>query len=93
MIWEEAVSYSLLISIPAIVGGATVEALGVLNRGSLLPELPGMYVGLGLLLSAIIALLALLLLRGRAGRRSLVFFSLWCWVVGIAAVLATTVLG
>jgi undecaprenyl-diphosphatase len=90
MLWDDAVVYSLLISIPIILGQAARDVLsGTYN--TLFSGLSWGYIIIGLLVIALLALTAIRFLRGRWGQKSLVVFAAWCWILGTATLMTATV--
>jgi undecaprenyl-diphosphatase len=94
MLWEDAVKYSFLISIPVILGGAVAEMRpGTYNPLALPLESSGWHTSIGLSVTVFVGWAAARLLLGRWGQRSLIAFALWSWGVGITALLVTILLG
>ncbi len=83
---EEAVRFSFLMSIPAIVGACVFELPDMFSEGFsadiLLPVLAGAVT------AAVVGFFAIKLLQYLAKNKSFTFFSVYCIIVGVTAIIA-----
>ncbi len=83
---EEAVRFSFLMSIPAIVGACVFELPDMFSEGFsadiLLPVIAGAVT------AAVVGFFAIKLLQYLAKNKSFTFFAVYCLIVGVAAVIA-----
>ena len=83
---EEAVRFSFLMSIPAILGACVTELPDMFEQGvdmaSLMPIL------VGAVTAAVVGFFAIKLLQYLTKNKSFTFFAVYCIVIGIAAVIA-----
>ena len=84
--WErqEAVTFSFLLAIPTILGGATIQLLKV-SQGKATLALPWSHYTIGFVCSTLVGYCTLHLLIHLAIRRSLMPFAWYCAAIGIAA--------
>lgn len=80
---EEAARFSFLMSIPAILGASVIEAKDIvltqyLDASLILPYL------LGAVTAGISGYLAIKLLLGILNKGKLYYFSIYCWILGLA---------
>ena len=73
-----AARYSFLLSIPAILGAALIQAKDIVSFGSNIGVLIG-----GFLSAVIFSYLAVKFMMGYIQKHSLVIFSYYCWIVGV----------
>ena len=82
---EEAVRFSFLMSIPAILGACVFELPGMFSEGMgadmLVPVLAGAVT------AAVVGFFAIKLLQYLAKNKSFTFFAVYCIIVGVAAVI------
>lgn len=82
-----AARYSFLLSIPAILGAALVQAKDIVSFDA------GLYVAIaGFLSAAIFSYLAVKFMMGYIQKHSLVIFAYYCWIVGALTLILTIVL-
>lgn len=81
----DAINFSFLLAIPAILGATAVESLGLLN-GQALPDIGLSQYVLGFLTSFIFGLFALILLKSLAVKHKFMYFVWYCLILGIATV-------
>lgn len=81
---QEAVTFSFLLAIPAILGGVTLEILQILNKPSFHSHgLDFTHYAAGFLTSCIVGYLALLLLKRLAAKQQFMYFVWYCLAIGI----------
>ena len=78
-----AAKYSFLLSIPTILGGALLELIDALKEGIDPANLPAYLIGMGA--AALSGLLALRLLKKILRSKRFVYFALYTFAIGIAA--------
>jgi len=79
---DKLIRFSFLLSIPAIIGATIFEAKSVVwNDFELLPVL------VGVIMSAILGYFSLKFLVGVVKKRSLKWFSWYCWVLGVGLII------
>lgn len=81
---EEAARFSFLISVPAILGATLLEALKLKSGGmwhELLPALAGAVV------AGVVGYLALVFLIKVLNKGKLYYFSIYCWILGLVALI------
>ena len=87
---EEAVRFSFLMSIPAILGASVSEVPDLLDNGMetnmILPVI------VGAVTAAVVGFFAIKLLQYLTKNKSLTFFAVYCMAIGIAAIIADIVL-
>lgn len=81
---EEAVTFSFLLAIPAILGGVALELLQLLKSDTAFPPLEGMQYIAGFLSSLVVGYLALRWLIRLSANGHLIYFVWYCVVIGIA---------
>jgi undecaprenyl-diphosphatase len=81
---EAAFRFSFLLSIPAILGAATLETWAVLARDASLGASASALAG-AVVVAGVVGYVSLAVLRQAVSRRSLHWFALYCAVVGAAA--------
>lgn len=83
---EEAVRFSFLMSIPAILGASVAELPDLLDEGvgsdMLLPVI------FGAVTAAVVGFFAIKLLQYLTKNKSLTFFAVYCIIIGVAAIIA-----
>ncbi len=84
---EEAVTFSFLLAIPAILGGVTLELLQLLKSGASLPPIAGMQYAAGFFTSLGVGYLALQWLIQLAAKGRLIYFVWYCLFIGTATAL------
>ncbi len=82
---EFAVKFSFILSIPAILGANIFKIPDIIENPVPAPELPAY--GLGMLAAAVTGILAMKLLAYVSKKSNFRIFSIYCVVVGIAAVI------
>lgn len=89
---EFAVKYSFILSIPAIAGAALKSCLDIM-QGEVIVESSeiGMY-ALGMVIAAVVGFAAIKLLLGVVKRRKFKWFSLYCFAVGLFAIIGSFVI-
>lgn len=85
----EAARFSFLLAIPVILGAGALELLRLWQAGGVAAQVP-LLVG-GFLAAAITGYVAIRFLLDYLRRHTLYLFALYCWVVGIGALLLTVV--
>ena len=83
---EEAVRFSFLMSIPAILGACVTELPDMFSQGlggdSLVPVLAGAVT------AAVVGFFAIKLLQYLTKNKSFTFFAVYCLIIGVAAIIA-----
>lgn len=83
---EQAARFSFLLSIPIILGAGLMQVVSAIEEPGSVALLP---LALGFAAAAISGYLAIQFLLGFVRRRKLWPFAIYCWVAGIAALLAS----
>jgi undecaprenyl-diphosphatase len=78
---EEAVRYSFLLFIPAVIGAALYQAPGAVMNEALLPLIAGMIAAIIVGFVSLKALIRLVL------KKRFWMFSIYCWIVGVLVIL------
>lgn len=86
---DEAISFSFLLAIPAILGGTIIEILQLLFKTgpSNLPNVSGSHYFFALLASFICGYFALILLKKLASKQKFMYFVWYCLILGILTTL------
>lgn len=82
----EAARFSFLLSIPAILGASVLEAKDIVLTQQISTSLLLPY-AVGAVTAAISGYLAIKLLLGILNRGKLYYFSIYCWVLGLATII------
>lgn len=85
--WDmtEALKFSFLLAIPAILGGVVVEALKIAMTPAVFPAISFTSYLAGLLMSLVTGYLSLAFLQKILLQKRLIYFALYCFVLGITA--------
>jgi len=85
-----AVRYSLLLSIPAVVGATIVELFSAIRKGINFSLIPIYLVGA--IVAAIVGFFAIQLIRRLMSKGSFANFAYYCWAVGVLTIVLSFVL-
>lgn len=80
---QDAIAFSFLLAIPAILGGTVVELMQVLIKKQALPSIGFSQYALGFTSSFGMGYCALSLLRSLAAKKKFVYFAWYCLLLGI----------
>jgi undecaprenyl-diphosphatase len=86
---QDAITFSFLLAIPAILGGVTLELMRLYTHGTDLPMISWQSYAAGFLTSFIVGYFALLLLMRLAAKDKFIYFVWYCLIIGIATILST----
>lgn len=81
---EEAVEFSFLMSIPAVLGSLLLKIKDILAIGASTSFAPLI---IGFLCAAIIGYFSIVLLNSIVKKGKLYYFSIYCWIVGLALII------
>ena len=87
---EEAVRFSFLMSIPAILGACVTELPDMFDESVTLDMLAPIIAGA--IAAAVVGFFAIKLLQYLTKNKSFTFFAVYCFIVGIAAIIADIIL-
>lgn len=79
----EAVTFSFLLAIPTVLGGATLESITLYQHPENITSLPFLIYGLGFLISFIFGIFSLKLLLRLATHNKFVYFAWYCLALGL----------
>ena len=82
---EFAVKYSFILSIPAVIGAALKSVIGISGKSAALGG-QGLYYLAGMAAAAIVGFFAIKLLQVIVRKRGFKYFSIYCFVIGIASI-------
>ena len=83
-----AVRYSFLLSLPAVFGATLLKVVKVVKAGTFDTELLPMYLA-GMVVAGVVGYLSISLVKLLASKGKFGAFAYYCWVVGIAALVAS----
>jgi undecaprenyl-diphosphatase len=89
---EQAINFSFLLAIPAILGATTIECFEVMTHTSRLPDISPLTYFAGFFTSLIVGYFALKLLIRLAVKRKFHYFVWYCAVIGILTLITFNVL-
>lgn len=81
---EEAVEFSFLMSIPAVLGSLLLKIKDILAIGASTSFTPLI---IGFLCAAIIGYFSIVLLNSIVKKGKLYYFSIYCWIIGLALII------
>lgn len=82
----QAARFSFLLSIPAIVGASILEGKDIVLAQAISPDLILPYI-VGAIVAGVSGYFAIKLLLGILNRGKLYYFTIYCWVLGVATIL------
>lgn len=81
---EEAIEFSFLMSIPAVLGSLLLKIKDILAIGASTSFVPLI---VGFLCAAVIGYFSIVLLNSIVKKGKLYYFSIYCWIVGLALII------
>ena len=86
-----AVSFSFLMSIPAVLGSALLSLVSAVKDGVDMSSIPAYLIGM--LVAGVVGYFALTVFKKIVEKYPLTYFAYYCWAVGVVAAIATFIRG